>query len=239
MRRVLRRTGLSIVFAGVAICTAAALQAQSPAGATTEIPYLDVLPLLDALPEDVVPPDLKTKSEPELEIVWPRWLSSHDAAIRARAARAPALAVSPVAAAIDTALGSLAGTIRPATVHRVVLAAPGLDASMPMLTSAVAGSLRRHRLAASDVTVRGLLLRDTNIALERVTSGDGYDLVVGITMSTAYDPFEQVLAAINLATMLRPGGVLVSDSGGLEWKGGPLRAVRTAGAEGLRAYQRR
>src|SRR5262245_21084778 len=54
--------------------------------AKTNISYGEVIPILEAIREELVPADLKTKTEPELEIVWPRWLSARDRAIRERVA---------------------------------------------------------------------------------------------------------------------------------------------------------
>ncbi len=79
-------------FLGAAL-TAAAIAATGPAPldaqdstAKTSITYAEVLPVLEAIREELVPADLKTKTEPELEIVWPRWLSARDGAIRDRVA---------------------------------------------------------------------------------------------------------------------------------------------------------
>src|SRR3954468_13089270 len=131
MRDLCRRAANSLVCVVLVVCgSAMVVHAQTPSGAiaTTEIPYLDVLPVLDALPEETVPADLKTKSEPELEIVWPRWLSSRDASIRARAARgANTAAAASVSATIDAAVAALRGTVAARTVHRVALVSPALD----------------------------------------------------------------------------------------------------------------
>ena len=54
--------------------------------AKTSISYAEVIPVLESIREELVPADLKTKTEPELEIVWPKWLSARDRAIRERVA---------------------------------------------------------------------------------------------------------------------------------------------------------
>jgi len=53
-----------------------------------------------------------------------------------------------------------------------------------------------------------------DVITERVSLQDGerFDLVIGTNVFVYYDPFEQALAAANVAAMLRPGGVLLSNN---------------------------
>jgi SAM-dependent methyltransferase len=54
--------------------------------AATDIPYSDAAPILRALREDLLPPELRGKTAADLEAAWPAWVSRRDSAIRARVA---------------------------------------------------------------------------------------------------------------------------------------------------------
>ena len=43
-------------------------------------------------------------------------------------------------------------------------------------------------------------------------SGDGFDLVVATNIFVYYGEFEQMLAVVNIARMLRPGGLLLANA---------------------------
>ena len=63
--------------------------------------------------------------------------------------------------------------------------------------------------------VRSIEPHDLNIVVERLdplAPGERFDLVVGTNIFVYYDPFEQALAMANVARMLRPGGVLLSNT---------------------------
>jgi predicted TPR repeat methyltransferase len=52
-----------------------------------------------------------------------------------------------------------------------------------------------------------------NIVFQRlaVTPGEQFDLVIGTNIFIYYGPFEQSLARANIASLLRPGGFLLSN----------------------------
>jgi hypothetical protein len=97
---------------------------------------------------------------------------------------------------------------------------------------------------AGRVAVRGVLFppavanaivpRDLNVVLQRMepaAGNDGFDLIVATNILLYYDVFEQSLAAANIAAMLAPEGVLLSNDRIFELPGGPLAlAGRTAAA---------
>jgi len=97
---------------------------------------------------------------------------------------------------------------------------------------------------AGRVAVRGVLFppavanaivpRDLNVVLQRVeptTTEDGFDLIIATNILLYYDVFEQSLAAANIAAMLRPEGVLLTNDRIFELPGGPLAlAGQTAAA---------
>jgi hypothetical protein len=76
----------------------------------------------------------------------------------------------------------------------------------------------------ADVDVRAVRVRTAfveavtplslDIVSERLTLTDDarFDLVIGTNVFVYYDPFEQALAASNVAAMLRPGGLLLSNN---------------------------
>lgn len=72
------------------------------------------------------------------------------------------------------------------------------------------------------VRVRGDILgavepRDLNIVIDRppLTPDEQFDLVVATNVLVYYDVFEQALALANMASMLRPGGVLLTNTAAL------------------------
>jgi SAM-dependent methyltransferase len=62
--------------------------------------------------------------------------------------------------------------------------------------------------------VSSIVPRDLNIVVDRLAlrEGDGFDLIVATNVLVYYDVFEQALAAANIAAMLRPGGVFVTNT---------------------------
>jgi hypothetical protein len=74
---------------------------------------------------------------------------------------------------------------------------------------------------------------DLNVVLQRAepAGGEGFDLIVATNILLYYDVFEQSLAAVNIAAMLRPGGFLLTNDRIFELPGGPVAlAGRTAAA---------
>src|SRR5262245_11257025 len=92
--------------------------------------------------------------------------------------------------------------------------------------------------AAGRVDVRGVLVqpsvvlsiepRDLNIVLQRLeplASGEQFDLIVATNILLYYDVFEQSLAMTNIAKMLRPGGLFLTNDGLLELPAAPVRSA--------------
>lgn len=74
-------------------------------------------------------------------------------------------------------------------------------------------------------TVNVIVPQDLNIVLQRrepVASAGGFDLVIATNVLVYYDVFEQSLAAANLAKMLRPGGLVLSNTLIVELPHSPL-----------------
>ncbi|MGH8650139.1 MAG: hypothetical protein ACREUP_12685, partial [Burkholderiales bacterium] len=55
-----------------------------PQTAATYVPYADAVPILRALRDDLLPPELRGRTPADLEAAWPEWVARRDTAIRAR-----------------------------------------------------------------------------------------------------------------------------------------------------------
>ncbi len=76
--------------------------------------------------------------------------------------------------------------------------------------------------------VSALDVRDLNIVLERLSplaDEDRFDLIVATNILVYYNVFEQSLALANITSMLRPGGVLLSNNVLVELPTTPLHAI--------------
>ena len=79
---------------------------------------------------------------------------------------------------------------------------------------AVAGVVKTRSVRIQPAVVSSIVPRDLNIVVDRlpVASDERFDLVVATNVLFYYDVFEQALAAANVAAMLRPGGVLLTNT---------------------------
>ncbi len=69
---------------------------------------------------------------------------------------------------------------------------------------------------------------DLNVVLQRpegLAASERFDLVIATNILVYYDTFEQSLALANVATMLRPGGVLLSNNALYELPATPMRSA--------------
>ncbi len=76
--------------------------------------------------------------------------------------------------------------------------------------------------------VSSLDVRDLNIVVERLAplaDEDRFDLIVATNILVYYSVFEQSLALANVASMLRPGGILLSNNVLVELPTTPLHAI--------------
>lgn len=78
-----------------------------------------------------------------------------------------------------------------------------------------AGRVRVRAVRVRPDVVRSILPHDLNIVGERLVLGDDerFDLVVATNVFVYYARLEQVLAVVNLGSMLRSGGTLLSNQG--------------------------
>ena len=69
---------------------------------------------------------------------------------------------------------------------------------------------------------------DLNVVLQRpqgLAASEQFDLVIATNILVYYDVFEQSLALANVATMLRPGGILLSNNALYELPATPMRSA--------------
>lgn len=90
---------------------------------------------------------------------------------------------------------------------------------------AAAGRLDVKRVAIRPAAVLPVVPQDLNVVLQRVeplSADDGFDLILATNVLIYYDVFEQSLAVANVAKMLRPGGVFLTNDRIADLPGSPL-----------------
>ena len=90
---------------------------------------------------------------------------------------------------------------------------------------AAAGIVKTRTVRVQPAVVPSITPRDFNIVVDRLPLRDDerFDLIVATNVLVYYDVFEQALAAANIASMLKPGGVFVTNTAVLPTP--PLRAT--------------
>lgn len=87
-------------------------------------------------------------------------------------------------------------------------------------------------------TVLSVVPENLNVVLQRIEplpAGNEFDLIVATNVLIYYDVFEQSLALTNIARMLQPGGVFLSNDRSVELPGSPLASIGHASALYLKA----
>jgi hypothetical protein len=87
-------------------------------------------------------------------------------------------------------------------------------------------SLRAVRVRPG--VVLSITPQDVNIVVQRLeplAAGERFDLVIATNILAYYDAFEQSLALRNIATMLRPGGLLLTNNGLFELPSTPMQWI--------------
>lgn len=88
-----------------------------------------------------------------------------------------------------------------------------------------AGHVQVRSVAIRPSVVGQVSARDLDVVLDRlqsVSGGERFDAVIATNVLLYYDVFEQSLALVNVAAMLRPGGVLLSNTRLVELPGVPM-----------------
>jgi hypothetical protein len=91
-----------------------------------------------------------------------------------------------------------------------------------------AGNVQVRAVRVQPAVVRTISPRDVNIVLQRLEplpDAERFDLIVATDVLLYYDVFEQSLALVNIAKMLRPGGLLLSNSRLFELPGIPMEVA--------------
>jgi SAM-dependent methyltransferase len=95
-------------------------------------------------------------------------------------------------------------------------------------TPPAAGPIEVRAVALPPAVVLSVTPRDLNVVVQRLEplpAGQQFDLVVATNILLYYDVFEQSLAMANVARMLRPGGVFLTNDRLFELPASPLRPV--------------
>jgi len=103
----------------------------------------------------------------------------------------------------------------------------GVEARAPAPPAGV-GHVQVRSVRVRPSVVLSTFARDLNIVLQRpdpLSAGDQFDLVLATNILLYYDVFEQSLAAANIAGMLRPGGLFLSNNRIFELPSFPLSSV--------------
>jgi signal transduction histidine kinase len=87
------------------------------------------------------------------------------------------------------------------------------------------GGLRVRAVKVNPKIVSRITPRDVNIVLQRLEQTEGFDLIIATNIFVYYDTFEQSLALLNVARMLRSGGFLLSNNALLELPSIGMRSV--------------
>jgi hypothetical protein len=79
---------------------------------------------------------------------------------------------------------------------------------------AAAGTVKTRAVRIQREVVSSVTARDFNVVVDRLRGRDDerFDIVVATNVLVYYDVFEQALAAANVAAMLRPGGIFVTNT---------------------------
>jgi hypothetical protein len=105
---------------------------------------------------------------------------------------------------------------------------------------ATAGRVQVRSVRVRPAIVRAVTTRDVNVVLEREErpAAEKFDLVIATNILLYYDLFEQSLAVSNIASMLKPGGLFLTNTRITLLPGSALRSagyadtVYTTGAQG-------
>ena len=85
----------------------------------------------------------------------------------------------------------------------------------PLAPPSGAGKIQVRAVRIPPAPVMSIVPRDLNIVLERLeplASDESFDLVIATNVLVYYEVFEQSIALVNVASMLRPGGVFLSNT---------------------------
>jgi hypothetical protein len=102
------------------------------------------------------------------------------------------------------------------------------EAAAPGTVPPELGSVRVHAVRVRPAFVMLVDPRDLNVVVERLeplAANERFDLIIATNVLVYYDVFEQSLAYSNIAAMLRPGGLLLSNNALFEVPGMPMASI--------------
>ena len=100
------------------------------------------------------------------------------------------------------------------------------DAAKAPLPPPGAGKIDVRSVAVRAASVLAVSGQDLNVVLQRPADTDPpFDLVIATNVLLYYDVFEQSLALANIAAMLRPGGLLLTNNRLVELPASPMASI--------------
>jgi hypothetical protein len=102
-----------------------------------------------------------------------------------------------------------------------------IGSQLPVTVPPGVGALKLRTIAVRPPVVTRISARDLNITAQQPSLGDTehFDLIVGTNIFVYYDRPQQGLAMVNMAGMLRPGGILLSNNALVEVPSAPMRSI--------------
>jgi hypothetical protein len=95
----------------------------------------------------------------------------------------------------------------------------------PVAVPAGAENVAVRAVEVRPAVVQTITPHDLNIVLQRLEplpADERFDLIVATNILAYYDAFEQSLALMNVSSMLRPGGLFLTNNGLFELPGTPM-----------------
>ena len=99
-------------------------------------------------------------------------------------------------------------------------------AATPVKASAGIGEMKLRAVNIRPTIVKLITPADLNIVLQRSSQPENFDLIIATNILVYYDVFEQSLALSNIESLLRPGGILLSNNALLEL---PVMKMKSVG----------
>jgi hypothetical protein len=102
-----------------------------------------------------------------------------------------------------------------------------IGAVTPVSVPQGTGSLKVRAIAVRPAFAARLSAMDLNVTAQRLTlpEVEQFDLIVGTNIFLYYDRLQQALATMSVASMLKPGGILLSNNALVEVPAGGLRSI--------------
>lgn len=99
-------------------------------------------------------------------------------------------------------------------------------AATPVAVPVGLGEMKLRAVKISPAIIKLITPVDLNIVLQRSAQTESFDLIIATNILVYYDVFEQSLALSNMESMLRPGGILLSNNALLEL---PVTKMKSVG----------